>query len=494
MVVSTQDRLQRSESRAVVHSDPDRSPTTMTAVLLVGAGIAATVVVVPVMVLDPLVGLAAAFAMSLAAVVIDAPERAAYAYLLLTPILAGFERGTVMPVARPSEALLALLLAAVITRALADGLHGRLRGYRMTHIDFALLTMAVCSSIVPLIWRIGRGYRPTSDDLLFSTTLWKYFLVFAMFRLVITTPNQVLRCLHAMIAVGVVVASIAILQSTGLAGVPELIARIYNEPIGAVDNNRGSATLGTSHGVADIMAFDLALAVGMLVKGVGHPRLLRCAIVLFGFACLASGQFSAILAVVVAVVALGLLTGRLWPMIRVAVPMAIVAVGALQPVVQARLASTNDSGVPSSWDARIFNLTNYFWPELFSGLNWVLGVRPAGRLASYEPWREWVYIESGHTWLLWTGGLPFFFAFMWFSWALFSPARRLAASPGLPGVVGIVTATAIAVVFWVMLLDVHLTMRGPADALFPLAALVSVPAMWATASVRRSVPQTIGAT
>ncbi len=435
-------------------------------------------VVVPLVVIDLRIGLALLFSVLLFGVVVVEPVNAAYAFLLLTPLSAGFERGSVLPVIRPSEALLVLILAAVATRSLADGLHGELPGYEVTRLDVAILAMAVFSSIVPLFWRVARGFRPTSDDLMFATTLWKYLLVFALFRLVVDTPKAVQRCLFAMAAAGSVVAVIAILQSLDLAGVPVLIARIYQEPLDTVANNRGSSTLGTSHGVADVMAFNLALAVACIRKGVGRRSVWMGATALFGLACFASGQFSAMFAILVAVIALGVLGGRFWKTVRVAIPSIAVSLALLRPVIEARFAHTNDSGVPSSWDARRFNLTNYFWPELTRSGNWILGVRPAGRLPSYEPWREWVYIESGHTWLLWTGGVPLFMAFMWFSWTAAHASRDLARFDGIAGALGVTAAVAFWVVFVLMLLDVHLTMRGPADALFPLLALVCVPAVW----------------
>lgn len=450
------------------------------ATALMGCGaLVLLLVLIPIVVFDPVVGLAATAAIILFALVVAAPVRAAYVFFALTPLLAGFERGSVLPVLRPSEGLLGLLLVAVSARYMADGLAGRLPTYQRTKLDTSILLMAVFSSIVPLFWRVARGYRPLMDDILFATTLWKYFLVFVLFRLVVKSPAQVRTCLTTIMATGAIVAVVAILQSVALAGVPQLIATIYGESLDAIDNNRGSSTLGTSHGVADVMAFDLAIAAAFLMKGIGRRSVNIAAAALFGLACFASGQFSALFAMLVAVIALGVLGGQLVRTLMYAIPGTVVSLVLLQPVLQARLASTNESGVPSSWDARRMNLENYFWPELFRSGNWILGVRPAGRLPSYEPWRDWVYIESGHTWLLWTGGIPFFLSFFWFCWLVVRPAHALARTPGLPGVLGISVAVAFWVIFVLMIFDVHLTMRGPADAFFPYLALLVVSGTWA---------------
>src|SRR4029453_6776205 len=56
-----------------------------------------------------------------------------------------------------------------------------------------------------------------------------------------------------------------------------------------------------------------------------------------------------------------------------------------------------------------------------------LGVRRAAcsTLAAPEHWREWVYIESGYPWLLWTGGVPLVAAFLFFLWISLQDLRRV---------------------------------------------------------------------
>jgi hypothetical protein len=477
--------------------------------VLLGIGSVATVLVVMgVAAYRPLPALAGLGGLAVVAIVVARPVRAAYLYLGVTPLVAGLSRGSFVPHLRPSELLLAVLLAAVGLRFLVDALGGRrpvgIGDRRWTDLDRSILAMAVLSSFVPLAWRAARGYRPLLDDLLFATTMWKYLLVFLLFRVVVTDPDQVRTSVKIMLGAGFVVGAIAIAQAVNTPGVPAVLAAVQEEPLRAVTNNRGSSTLGTSHGVADVMAFSLALCLAFWWLRVGPRWLAGLGAAFFGLACLASGQFSAGVALIVVAVVFGSLAGRLWRTLAVAVPATALSALLLWPVVQARLAAAGESGVPSSWEARRFNLTNYFWPELARNGNWLLGVRPAGRLPSYEPWREWVYIESGYTWLLWTGGIPLLVAYLWLSWAVWRGAlglarpavlaRRLA--PGRPdprpegerfaSAIGMAVAVSWAVVFVLMLFDVHLTLRGPADALFPLLALLAVPSVWNDGGVHRS--------
>ncbi len=475
-------------------------PRAEVAALCAGAA-TVVVVVMAVAAYEPAAGLGILAASIVLAIVVARPVRAAFLYLAATPLIAGLPRGGAIPQVRPSEALLALLLAGVGLRLLTEGLGGhrpqQLRDYRVTSLDRSILAMAVLGSFVPLLWRAARGYRPLVDDLLYATTLWKYLLVFVLFRLVIFDEQQVRTCVNIMLGAGIIVGAIAIAQAVNAPVVPGLLAALQDEPLQAVTNNRGSSTLGTSHGVADVMAFNLAFTLSFWWLRIGPRWLSASGACFFGLACLASGQFSAAVAVAVVTVTFGVLVGRPWRMLAAAVPASLVAGALLWPVLEARLNSTDASGVPESWAARRFNLTNYFWPELFRDGNWILGVRPAGRLPSFEPWREWVYIESGHTWLLWTGGVPLLLAFLWLSWGAARGTLALADRPRWAGpgrssattrfgsALGLATAPAFAVVFVLMLFDIHLTLRGPADALFPLLALLTVPALWPDHSTYR---------
>ncbi len=476
---------------------------------MLGAAAVGVLVILVLSAVDPLIGVAGLVGGAAFGAVVGDPVRAAYLYLAVTPMIAGLPRGSFLPIIRPSEALLAVLAAAMAFRFLVDALEGDLaRGlslYRVTNLDRSLVAMAVFSSFVPLLWRVARSFKPLQDDFLFATVMWKYLLVFLMIRLVVVSGRQLRNCVAIIVVSSFVVGLIAIAQAVNVPGVSELLALAHQEPVEDLQNNRGSSTLGTSHGVADVMSFNLGMFLVLWwLKVVARP-IAVAGIVFFGMACLASGQFSGLLALLVAVVAFGMLTGRTWRALALSVPSVMVAGVLLLPVIQARIAATDSSGVPQSWQARHFNLTNYFWPELFRDGNWILGVRPSGRLPSFEPWREWVFIESGHTWLLWTGGIPLTVAYCWFTWSAYRASLALGTSDAEDKVpagragrdgpwrhhltvlrnqsvnkaLGLSTAIAFTIMFALMTFDVHLTMRGVADVLFPLLALVASPVAWA---------------
>ena len=409
------------------------------------------------------------------------PQLGGYLYMLATPLIVGIGRGDLLPLIRPNEALLLVIAAALATRIVllvAGG--GRYRP-ELTRTDLALALLATTGSIMPLLLAYGRGAAITAEDILWSIVLWKYFLVCRLFRESVTTPAQVAVCLWLSLASAAIVALVAVLQVFDLLGVPEFLHTYYDDPFeggtGAV-TDRGTSTVAHSLGVADIMAMNLAIVIAWLPhRRRARPLLLAAAgACLFG--CIAAGQASGLIGLVVAILTVGIVTGRLSRLLAATVPAAGIAALALSPVIVQRLNEVDPlAGLPESWVGRLDNLRQFIFPELFSGFNWLLGVRPAARVLAPESWRTWIYIESGYVWVLWTGGIPMLIAFGGFVWVALRELRAVIAeradAVGIAATAAFAGLVSIAVL---MLFDPHLTMRGGADLFFPLLALSFVAA------------------
>ena len=438
-------------------------------------GVAAVFLAALIAFAGPLLTLLFMIVLGLLGVMMLRPVVAAYLLIAITPLVAGIDRGTVMPVLRPNEALMLLAIVALGGRAILRLNVSSRPTFRFDRLDVAILALAITSSFVPLAWLGVRGIKFESDDILYALMIWKYYAVFLIFRSVIRTPSQVRIALWLSMGAAALVAVIGVLQSLGFPGVESFLGSYYAPygDVSAVTNNRGGSTLSLPIAVADLMAFNLAIAIGLL-------KCARTRWPLFGFMAVftvgifAAGQFSGVIGLAVAVCALVVVTGRVRYLALFPASL-VVAFIALKPVVDKRLQGFDTpSGLPVSWQGRLDNLHNYFLPVLFDHWHWVLGVRPAARVATQKIATGFIWIESGYVWLLWAGGIPLLLAFLYFLWVGGRESVAVfRARTDAPSAAGLAVIVALSVVGVLMTIDPHVTYRGSADLLFALLGIVA---------------------
>ena len=428
----------------------------------------------PLVARNPLVAVAAVLATALAAAAFVHPPLAVYVIVLM-PLVAGIDRGTALPLIRPAEAITILVGVAVVARLLLALANGDALLASPNTAETSILFLAVAGSLLPLLFLIARGEAPTQDDILYSVQVPKFVLVYVIVRASIRTKEQVGRCLRLAMAVGAVVAVLGIFQALDMLGIRQVLLTYFPPTDDAlVGSSRASSTLAHPFAMADLMIFNVAIVGAWFVR-MGYQRWLLTAGALFAVATLSSGQFSGALGLVVAVVVLGLLTGRVHKVVVALLPVAMIAGVVLRPVIDARLQGfKSPAGLPESWLGRIHNLQTYVWPRLAEGLNWVLGVRPSARVPIGNTPEPFVYIESGYTWLLWVGGVPLLVGFIVFLVTNLRAARRRAQQNDQIGVASTAAFVALSVVGVLTVLDPHLTLRGSGDLLFVLLALAHV--------------------
>jgi hypothetical protein len=346
---------------------------------------------------------------------------------------------------------------------------------RLTGVDVSVGLLVLTGSLLPLGWMLLRGRHIAHDDALYSLVLWKYLAIFLIFRLTITNDREVHRCLWIVLATSAVVAVIGILQVQGWFGVPELLNRYFSPlgEIGSIDTSRASSTLGSTFAVGDVMTYSFAITAGLLVAGDRRRLTLAALAALFILGGVASAEFSTAIGLAVAMLAFGFVTRRLGRTLLAGGAAAVAAGVALEPVIQARISAFDTtSGLPPSWAGRYIDLKTYFWPPLGHDYNWLTGVRLSARVPTTHRTGGWIWIESGHTWLLWTGGVAFLLAFLVFlAVSLGATARIARLRPDAIGVAATASFTALSVMAVLMVLDPHLTLRGAADLSFALLAL-----------------------
>lgn len=434
---------------------------------LVGAGIS----VVPAKAL--LLGLATLLLVTAVAL---RPALAVYILVGLTPLIAGIDRGLAIPVLRPNEALLVLVGAGLLARGVIRATGGASFRPRLDTLDISLLLLAFTSSVLPLLWMMARHQDIVQDDLLYTVMMWKYYGIYLVARYAVRTTQQVRRCLWISMISASVVSVVAILQSLQLFGVTNFLASYYASYgyTAAILNNRGGSTLSLPIAVADLMTFNLAIAAGYLIRRKGHRVLLIGMAVLFVMGALSSGEFSGAIGLFLGVIALGVLTHR-FRFVAAILPVFAAAGLALRPVIEKRLQGFGSaSGLPVSWIGRLHNLTTYFWPKLFSDGNFILGVRPAARVATAARAAGYIWIESGYTWLLWSGGIPLLLAFLYFLWVGWHRSIALVRlRTDDVGIAALALCVALAVIAVLMTIDPHLTYRGSADLVFLLLGITA---------------------
>jgi hypothetical protein len=416
--------------------------------------------------------------------VIFHPPVAAYVLLFTTPLIVGIDRGTVVPLLRPSEAMAIFLGGALLTRSCVRAVSRERFATQISRIHLSMIALATCGSVVPLLWMIARNEIVTQDDFLYAFTLWKYYAVFLIVRSSVLTEGQVRVCLWLSLASACVVSVIGMLQAVELFGVPQMLATYYApfSDTASLEINRATSTLSNPQATADLLAFNAAIAIAWLLRpGTVLPRRrTTCPTLIFVallcvFGAVASGTFSGVLALGLCALTVGVVSKRLAIVSGATIGVVSVAALALRPVVEERLTnSRSPTGVPSSWIGRLDNLRTYFWPELFSKFNYVLGIRPSARIAVPGEALGYVWIESGYTWLLWTGGIPLLASFFFFVWSGITTTVRVARlRTDAIGVAATASVAGLVALTVLMILDPHLALRGSADLNFSLVALAT---------------------
>src|SRR6476469_1370107 len=96
------------------------------------------------------------------------PALGGYLVIAITPLLVGINRGSALPLLRPSEALALAIGIALAARAILSWRAGELSLPRLGRVEAALVLMAVSNSVVPTVWLLARGQAVTTDDVLYA--------------------------------------------------------------------------------------------------------------------------------------------------------------------------------------------------------------------------------------------------------------------------------------------------------------------------------------
>ncbi|HEX2299780.1 MAG TPA: hypothetical protein VHH34_14910, partial [Pseudonocardiaceae bacterium] len=315
-------------------------------------------------------------AVGLLAAVAYRPILATYLYLGALPIIAGIDRGTLIPLVRPNEALLVLLLAGAALGGYLRYCRGDPIPVRPHPVDIPLAVFVVMATVWPIASLMLRGHTPAASDLAAVLPICKLAAIYLLIRFTVSTEVQLVRGIRLIVWPGAVVAVIAILQTIGFGPVVAVLESVWTPDVtSAAIAERGTTTLSSPIATGDYIIFSLVLVICCATRNILHRRERLGLGLVLAAGVLASGQFSTWISAVVAGVLIlwrfPELRRRAWrflPMIPI-----VFAIGA--PAVLSRLEGFSAQGVPPSWLGRWDNLSHFYLPR-FDALHVLIGVSP----------------------------------------------------------------------------------------------------------------------
>ncbi|MFN3219098.1 MAG: murein biosynthesis integral membrane protein MurJ [Acidimicrobiales bacterium] len=443
----------------------------------------------------PAMGVAAVGILVVSVVVWNHPPAAGYAMIAFAPFIVGFGRDQVLPLLRPNEALLFVLCGVLGLRWLA---YSRRISIRLNRMDWVMLAIVFTGMFLPLTIQVARARPVGPDDIFYALVFVRLALLYGLVRHTIRTPGQVRTAIALSLATGSVMGVMGLADSLNLANAAEYLNPYFPNDNVLVDDGRGAATIGNPIGFGVYSAMNALLAIAMLLGG-ERPRLLIAGAALCCTAgVVGSGQIGPVLSFAVGIVALAIITRSTTRLLLWSMPALLVLSILAMPLAQRRISGFDGFAVRSvdreaiantdnelqgealfeinpgsSWDVRLYNLEMFFIPEFDDVTNVLWGVSPQARVSSPREGEEWIWIESGHLWLLWTGGIPLTIA--WFTLGgvgLATARRRMLTEPGPVGIVAAATFAAIVTINVAQIPDPHMTLRGSADIFYPMLALM----------------------
>lgn len=467
----TPETRERQRSSGETRSPVSRALLTTGLVAAAGSGAAGAVLTV---VTGPVTALGIVVGLVLIAACAWRPLIATYVYIATLPIIAGIDRAAILPLVRPNELLLGLLLAGAAFGGYLRFARGATVPLRPHPVDIPLALFVVLSTVWPIASLLLRGQAVTPDDIVAVLPMVKLAALLLLVRLTVTRHEQIVRCIRLVIWPAVVLAVVAILQAVQFGPVIAMLSAVWGlEETAEGPSQRGSSMLASSIATGDYILIALTLVLCCAARGLMQPRERWGAGLVLAAGVLAAGQFSAWIS---ALVVAALIAWQYPWMLRRAMrywPLGLLALAAGAPALISRLQGFGEGfGVPRSWLGRWDNLANLYWPQ-FDATGFLIGVSPDPVLQAPETWRDVVYLESGYLQFVWIGGIPLLLGFVWLAIAVIRHARAASTSSTAVGV----CASAALIVWWFVLalsvIDPHLTLRGAGDLIFVLLGLLT---------------------
>jgi O-antigen/teichoic acid export membrane protein len=427
-------------------------------------------------------GIAGLCGLGLLVMTIRRPAFGCAALILLVPLTAGLARGAVVPVLKPSEAILLVVLAGVVVH---DMVVRRTRS--VTALDMAIGAYVIGSVVIP--WMVLTLTHYPADIDTWRTVL-SPALLFAVYYLFAraTLPDGTVRTfLNLAMLAGVIVSLVAAAELVNVPGVRAIVGANFPSP--AVTPFRPGSTLGHYSAVGAFGAFTYIIALALAtVRAPGYPRWwLTCVMGAGVLGVLASETWATTVAIPVATVLI-LIYGRRVPReLVVTVIAGGLALVVLWPLIGARadsqqLITAQGLALPESMQTRI-----RYWGEfIIPALTPHLWIGTGTVIPSTVPERLSTFVDNEYLWAAFRAGVAGVALLLGMLVAIIAAGWRLRSSldPGRRAV----GAASMSVAVVILLLGTtaqYITFAGLSQ---EFAMLVGVLAALTLRDVRRTAP------
>lgn len=360
-----------------------RPPLPTTALLLIAA--LAVLAAVPLTILFGAQGdlVAAGGALAGAVFVLAAwrPGVACVILALAVPLTAGLGRGTLIPLLRPGEALIALTLAGLILkRALS---HNRRGGLHADRLDWLIVSFVAVAVLVPSIVLIFGDVDADVATWMSVLAPAQFLIVYWIYSRSRLDAHELPVIVNTILLTSVIVGLIGIAQAADLPGVrdfsdaylPEPAAGIWEEPV-----YRANATLEHFSALGGFGVFNFLLAFALHVKRVhGFPApWLGIVMLANAGAIVASQTWASAVALPFSCALVCWYLRKLPPHLGPMVVSAVLAALLLWPAISSRFAQQFQSGpqlivLPHTMDVRIQYWMQFFIPSLKTDHRFLFG-------------------------------------------------------------------------------------------------------------------------
>ncbi len=207
----------------------------------------------------PLLAAAAAAALSLLWVAMRRPPLALALMMLLVPLTTGLSRGALIPLLKPSEAILAVVAAGVILRRLREP-----GGQELNWVDISVALFATVGVAVPAFVLLFEHISAGVDDWRVILAPVQLLAVYALFARTRFSDGDLRLILGASLLGGAIVGVVAVAELANVPGVRAALDPYYaTEQLNADGSYRPASLVGHYSAVGGLCLLNFILAAAL---------------------------------------------------------------------------------------------------------------------------------------------------------------------------------------------------------------------------------------